>query len=375
MKYNRAWMIVECIFIAGLAIMITIFRPGAHRIFQIIVLTPIGVVIGIGASGREDVKRQTSATNNKRSRSFAEALFGTGFGLLVGLFLGYPIGFLGMVFVAILGAGLGLLLGPFFANFLGLFFGSIIGLALGYIIFEPFVGIIGLFIGAGLGHWIHKKEKKIDMIDRSKLEVQKGFELESAQESASSSSSQVKSKESALSPSQNIDATQMSSKKKNKLREEISSLHDRSKYINTSDIEKAIDEDNLNQAEILLEKRKEKAETMEEIEDEINTIKKEEEMIDIRNIESFLDDGEVEKAERELEELKQSYEEYKETIGGLEKLDNRIASLSNRLADGEIDAEVFRDAKEGIDQQKYELENKLKELRREIIHEDYEKPF
>lgn len=40
-----------------------------------------------------------------------------------------------------------------------------------------------------------------------------------------------------------------------------------------------------------------------------------------------------------------------------------------------MDEETFRDARDDIEQRKGGLEERLNKLRREIIYEDYEKPF
>jgi len=111
------------------------------------------------------------------------------------------------------------------------------------------------------------------------------------------------------------------------------------------------------------------------VKDEIDRLQNEEELIDTRKIERALQKEDFSEAQNLLKDLKEDYKKYKETIMELEKLDGRIASLSNRFADGEITEESFRDAKNGVENQKYELENKLGRLRKEVIYEDYQKPF
>ncbi len=98
-------------------------------------------------------------------------------------------------------------------------------------------------------------------------------------------------------------------------------------------------------------------------------------MLDVREVEAALEEYKVEKAGELLTELEKKYREYKETVQDLKELDNRKIRLAEKLADGEIDRGSFEKAIEGIENKKYELENRIEQLRKKIIYEDYEKPF
>ncbi len=115
--------------------------------------------------------------------------------------------------------------------------------------------------------------------------------------------------------------------------------------------------------------------TKEEIRERIGGLKDEENMLDVREIEIALKDDEIERAGKLLEDLEENYQEYKNTIQRLEEIDGKLADLSEKLASGEIDSEDFKDAKESLKNRKYDLEEKLNSLRKEVIYEDYEKPF
>ncbi len=117
------------------------------------------------------------------------------------------------------------------------------------------------------------------------------------------------------------------------------------------------------------------SEKIDRIRNEIKSLKEKEGMIDTRKVEGALQENKLEKAEEFLEALKRKYHEYENILEELKMLDERITSLSNKLADGEIGPDTFKDAKVGIENRKYHLENKLEKLRNEIIYEDYEKPF
>ena len=112
-----------------------------------------------------------------------------------------------------------------------------------------------------------------------------------------------------------------------------------------------------------------------EIKKEINRLQKEEKMIDVRAIESALENRNPERADFLLGELKERYEEYKSTIERLKKLDDRRGNLAEQLADRDLDRDTFNKAIDGIEGKKHDLEEKLNRLRREVIYEDYEKPF
>ena len=163
--------------------------------------------------------------------------------------------------------------------------------------------------------------------------------------------------------------------RKNDLYDALDSIKESSKYIRTKDIEMALQNNNLDRAEDLLEEQKKTLSTVEEIEEKIASLKDEEQMIDTRAIESALEDGETDEAQRLLDELKENYRKYKETIKELEKFDDRKSSLASQLADKEIDRDIYEDAVKNIEHKKAQLEEKLNKLRQEVIYEDYQKPF
>ncbi len=115
--------------------------------------------------------------------------------------------------------------------------------------------------------------------------------------------------------------------------------------------------------------------TFNEIQNEISTLKKRERMIDTKKIKKALEKDDIEKANKLLFELKQKYDEYKSTIDDIESLDNRKSRLAVKLADGEIDRQTYNDASKSIRWRKSDLEEELNRLRKEVIYEDYQKPF
>ena len=160
-----------------------------------------------------------------------------------------------------------------------------------------------------------------------------------------------------------------------KIRMEIESLQDKVGNIETGTVESALEDGNVERAETLLEEKKQQLDKIGDIKEEMERLQKEEDMIDTRAIESALDDGDTRKANELLNELKENYQEYQDILDDLKELDDRMDKLSKRLAEGEIDNDSFKAAKESVDNKKYDLRNKLDKLRKEVIYEDYQKPF
>lgn len=115
--------------------------------------------------------------------------------------------------------------------------------------------------------------------------------------------------------------------------------------------------------------------TIAEAKIEIEDLKEEEPMIDIREIEKAISEEDFVKINEELSSLKKDFSEYQETLDMIRSLDKRKTTLAEKLADGEIDRETYRDASESIEYRKAKIEEKLSDLRNKVIHEDYAKPF
>ncbi len=107
----------------------------------------------------------------------------------------------------------------------------------------------------------------------------------------------------------------------------------------------------------------------------ISELKEQESMIDIRGVNNALQNNDLSGAREELDVLVDNYNEYKYILKDLRKLDERKSSLAEQLADGKIDRKTYSDASESIKHKKADLEDKLNRLQREVIYEDYQKPF
>jgi len=146
-------------------------------------------------------------------------------------------------------------------------------------------------------------------------------------------------------------------------------------YIDTEEIESALNDGNVELADKLLENIFERLDIIKNLEEDLALLKEQEEMLDTKSIKSALDEGNIKEAEKLLEELKNKYKGYKETIDELKSLDKDLSSLSRKLARGEISDESYKSAKQNIEAEKHDLEEELNRLRQEVIYEDYQKPF
>lgn len=111
------------------------------------------------------------------------------------------------------------------------------------------------------------------------------------------------------------------------------------------------------------------------VREELESLEREESMIDSREVRNALEESDLNRAKEALEQLKEKYSEYNEAIEKLETLDDRESALATQLADKEINRDTYNDAIKSIEHKKAELEEKVNRLRKEVIYEDYEKPF
>ena len=229
-----------------------------------------------------------------------------------------------------------------------------------------FSALVITFVFISLLYFKYIKSKLLPMFDRKKSD--------SSSPPANKASLDLEEQDTQKFVDDGGDICEDNRSQRDEIQKEISSLEDED-YLETQTIKEALLNNNIEKANNLLEEKKEERTRINGIKNEINTLKDEEDMINTSKIESALQYGDIKKAEKSLEELKEKYDEYKETLEELKTLDRDLSNLSKKLARSEIDTETFKDAKEGIEQEKYDLENKLEELRDEVIHEDYEKPF
>ncbi len=115
--------------------------------------------------------------------------------------------------------------------------------------------------------------------------------------------------------------------------------------------------------------------TKRQIKKKIELLTNQEDMLDVKRIETSLEEDQIEKAGELLRELEVKFENYQKMLDRLRDLDDRKSSLAERLAEGEIDHEAYKSAVQSIDGKKAGIEEELNDLRREVIYEDYQKPF
>ncbi len=107
----------------------------------------------------------------------------------------------------------------------------------------------------------------------------------------------------------------------------------------------------------------------EHLKDEVSRLLAEESSLDTREVEDMIAEGNLVKAQRALNELEKKYSEFKRIIEKLKELDQNKSDLAQRLSDGNIDRDTYNDAVQNINNEEYKLEEKLGDLRDEIIYE------
>jgi succinate dehydrogenase/fumarate reductase flavoprotein subunit len=110
----------------------------------------------------------------------------------------------------------------------------------------------------------------------------------------------------------------------------------------------------------------------------LQTFKKQHPALNVADIENLLetkDNQSIKKAEVLLSQRKKEYEHYIKTENDLKETNARITNLTRRLADGNIDSEAYKRARDDLEQEKKKLEEGLWKLRSILFKEDYEKPY
>jgi hypothetical protein len=110
----------------------------------------------------------------------------------------------------------------------------------------------------------------------------------------------------------------------------------------------------------------------------LQVFRKQHPTLNMRDIEDLLkttDDQSIKKAEILLSQRKKDYEHYIKTENNLKETNARINNLTKRLADGNIDSDAYKTARDDLEQEKKRLEEELWKLRSILFKDEYEKPF
>ncbi len=312
---------------------------------------------------------------------------------LVMIIIGFVVG--GVTGAEIAAAGTVLSIGAIAGGYGGIYVGALVGMGVGVLVIALVGNVVGepvgVFVGVSIGLWSDKKKEAID----EELESTRG---------KTSRKRMVKADKPTSAPKEDGDSVPEPTPQSSKLNLEprqakngskqirsptsrpsvITKIEEAVEYlkregVDTEDIEAALQEGNIERAIDLLDSKTSSGSKIysieSKIEEAVDSLKKEEEQLDTREVEKALEQGKVKKAEELLLELEENYEEYKKTLSELKELDSDKSSLARKLAKDEIDRDTYQDAKREIEHEKAELEEKLNKLRREIIYEDYEKPF
>ena len=80
-------------------------------------------------------------------------------------------------------------------------------------------------------------------------------------------------------------------------------------------------------------------------------------------------------ANKLLSERKNDYNKYLELQKNFKNVEEESRMLSKRLAKGELPPDAYERAKDDLDREKHDIEEKLWKIQRKIFREKYEKPF
>mgnify|MGYP006306618703 CR=1 FL=1 len=107
----------------------------------------------------------------------------------------------------------------------------------------------------------------------------------------------------------------------------------------------------------------------------LNALLDKEQDLQVDEIKNLINNNQVENAENKLDKIIIKYNNYQKTNDELKNVKEKISSLTNRVADGDLSSEAFSMAHSELERKKKEIEEKLWKLRNKLFKDDYEKPF
>jgi len=109
--------------------------------------------------------------------------------------------------------------------------------------------------------------------------------------------------------------------------------------------------------------------------DKINNLENEEPNLQLDHIKQLLSTHNISVAEEKLNEFLEHYEEFNNLKTDLTDINDKLGSLTNKLADGDINSEAYTKASDTLEQKKKDVEEKMWKLRNTLFKDSYEKPF
>lgn len=107
----------------------------------------------------------------------------------------------------------------------------------------------------------------------------------------------------------------------------------------------------------------------------LNALLDKEQDLQVDEIKNLINNNQIENAENKLDKIINKYNNYQKTNDELKNVKEKISSLTNRVADGDLSSEAFSMAHSELERKKKEIEEKLWKLRNKLFKDDYEKPF
>lgn len=109
--------------------------------------------------------------------------------------------------------------------------------------------------------------------------------------------------------------------------------------------------------------------------DKINNLENEEPNLQLDHIKQLISLHKIDEAEEKLNEFMLHYKEFNNLKTDLTDINDKLGSLTNKLADGDINSEAYTKASDTLEQKKKNVEEKMWKLRNTLFKDSYEKPF
>lgn len=109
--------------------------------------------------------------------------------------------------------------------------------------------------------------------------------------------------------------------------------------------------------------------------DKINNLENEESNLQLDHVKQLISFHKIDEAEEKLNEFMLHYKEFNNLKTDLTNINDKLGSLTNKLADGDINSEAYTKASDTLEQKKKNVEEKMWKLRNTLFKDSYEKPF
>jgi hypothetical protein len=119
----------------------------------------------------------------------------------------------------------------------------------------------------------------------------------------------------------------------------------------------------------------EKQSSLDTVNEGINNLLIKNKEINVEDIKTALINDNLAEALDLLKNKQTSYDNFIKLQEESKEVDLKIKKLTKRVADGELDSDAFKQARDDLEIERKEIEEKLWKIRNKLFRETYEKPF